>query len=168
MLLIKHESLRAELRDLRRAFVIALLLLSGGVVLAVLTGCYPKQHTTVIERVKVERVPGAPCMDAPPEYEPFDWPYADPMDGSIRLDPAQVVELGQRLVALQTYALLQFRRCAIKDEEPEGTDGAGLRDLDQPARLACRPTTGASTSCVVGRHARPAPASWRSWWGWVP
>lgn len=121
-----------------------------------LLACAAREHTVVIEKLRVERIQGAPCMDIPPDVQTFDWPGPN-QDGSITLAPDEVAELGRRLVELHTYALVQFSRCAIKTEEDEEAAA------EVPMSLACRPTTGRITTCVVHPKVRPrAPLS--GWW----
>ncbi len=157
-------AVRAELSTLKRAFMISMGGLALGLCVALLTGC-AKEHTVVIERVKVERIQGSPCMDVPPDVETFDWPYPSPLDGSITLSPPEIVELGHLLVALHTYALVQYSRCAIKAEEDED-DSAELEDTERQAVSRapdCRVDTGGVRRCVVQSRAKPRQPTF-GWW----
>mgnify|MGYP001591582435 FL=1 len=122
------------------------------------------RHTVVIERVRVERLPGAPCMDPPPPIDVIDWPSPDAITGEVTLDVNMLAEVMIALQAPRYYILKQYDKCRkiaagepLSPEEIKGDDGFSL---------ACRPETGEMSKCVVpwrGKLPAPPRPFWILW-----
>lgn len=140
--------------------------------LLLLTACTGRMQTIVIEKVRVERVPGPPCMDPPPPIEAIDWPNPDPVTGELTIDLVTKAEVMQVLQTAQTFNLLQYRKClkAAEGDPPdeEEDDSSSSSSYPPQMREACRFTTGGYRRCAVSWRQKNHPRAvgmgwWRSW-----